>query len=113
MYKLMPKIFVSYRRMDSQERAHRIADWLVLKYGEKNIFIDVDTLSGGVDYVADIERALEASDVLLVIIGDKWVDELLRRSENPNELDLVRKEVAMGLEKISLVIPVLLSEEVF
>ncbi len=40
----MPKIFVSYRRIDSQERAHRIADWLVLKYGRENVFIDVDTI---------------------------------------------------------------------
>jgi hypothetical protein len=102
----MLKIFVSYRRSDSEERAHRIADWLVLKYGRENVFIDVDRIGGGEDFVDVIEQSLAASDVLLVIIGDQWVDELENRSKSPN-IDFVRFEVAYGLKNIPLLIPVL------
>lgn len=107
----MTKIFISYRRSDSQERAHRIADWLVLKYGKDNIFIDVDRIPGGVDFVDVIEESLAASDVLLVVIGDKWDNELANREKSPN-IDFVRFEVAYGLKNIPLVIPVLTDHNV-
>jgi formylglycine-generating enzyme required for sulfatase activity len=107
----MPKIFVSYRRMDSEERAHRIADWLVNKYGLENVFIDVDRIGGGADFINAIEDSLAKTDVLLVIIGDKWVDELARRATLP-DVDFVRLEVRTGLEKIPLVVPVLMNQNI-
>jgi formylglycine-generating enzyme required for sulfatase activity len=107
----MPKIFVSYRRMDSEERAQRIADWLVNKYGFDNVFIDVDRIGGGADFIKAIEDSLDQTDVLLVIIGKKWVDELTRRSTLP-DVDFVRLEVRTGLEKIPLVIPVLTDKSI-
>lgn len=107
----MPKIFVSYRRVDSQERAHRIADWLVLKYGRDNIFIDIDTIGGGHDFAKAIVDSLDKSDVVLVIIGNRWVDELVKRTESES-LDFVRLEVRKSLKDIPLVIPVLLDRQV-
>jgi hypothetical protein len=70
----MPKIFISYRRMDSQERAHRIADWLVLKYGKRNVFIDVDRILGGSQFADVIEESVDKSDVVLIVIRDQWVN---------------------------------------
>jgi len=107
----MPKIFVSYRRIDSQERTHRIADWLVLKYGLENVFVDVDTIGGGDDFAQTIRQSLSTSDVILVIIGEQWVDELYQRALR-KENDFVRIEVREGLKSVPLVIPVLLDRNI-
>lgn len=104
----MPKIFISYRRVDFSERTHRIADWLTLKYGKSNVFIDVDRLGGGVDFKDVLEENLKRTDVLLVIIGSAWVSELENRIEDRKiGKDFVFLEVVQGIEKdIKLIIPV-------
>jgi|GEM_PF-2987481 len=107
----MPKIFVSYRRIDSQERAHRIADWLVNKYGLENVFIDVDRIPGATDFAREIENSLDESDVLVVVIGYEWVDEMEKRTHS-DELDFVRFEVAKGFRDGMKVIPLLLERDV-
>jgi SH3-like domain-containing protein len=103
----MPKIFVSYRRIDSEERAQRIADWLILKYNKENVFIDVDTIRGGADFASVINNGLAHADAILVIIGHKWLEEFEKRADNP-EQDFVYREILYGLENIPMVIPVLL-----
>ncbi|MEO1286535.1 MAG: SUMF1/EgtB/PvdO family nonheme iron enzyme [Chloroflexota bacterium] len=107
----MPKIFISYRRVDSMERTHRIADWLTLKYGARNVFVDVDRLGGGVDFEDVLQQSLERANVLLVIIGEKWLDELNRReADRQAGRDYVYLEVVQGLQKnIDLVIPVMIN----
>ncbi len=111
----MPKIFISYRRVDSLERTHRIADWLTLKYGEKNVFVDVDRLGGGVDFEDVLQASLDQSNVLLIIIGQQWLEELnRRRDDRQNGKDFVYLEVVQGLQKnIDLVIPVVINNTPF
>lgn len=113
----MPKVFVSYRRSDSQERAHRIADWLVLKYGQENVFLDADTIDIGVPFADVIKQHLRSADVVLIIIGHQWVDEIERRYDPSNPLhDFVLLEVYGALEitkkRNALIIPVLLERSV-
>lgn len=45
----MPKIFISYRRSDSEDIAGRICDRLATHLGKKSIFFDVDATSFGED----------------------------------------------------------------
>lgn len=108
----MSKVFISYRRADSLTITGRIHDRLVTAFGEQNIFKDVDDIEPGVDFRQVILDAIDESDVLLVIIGKKWLDlrnaQGERRLDEPN--DFVRMEVQTGLEKAGLrVIPVLVS----
>jgi|GEM_PF-3430158 len=107
----MPKIFVSYRRVDSQERAHRIADWLVNKYELDNVFVDVDRIPGATDFEREIEKSLNDSDVVLVVIGKLWASEIARRS-TIDAVDYVRFEVAKSLHDGLTVIPVLMDDDV-
>lgn len=46
----MPRIFISYRRSDSQGITGRIYDRLVEKFGERSVFQDVDDIPPGVDF---------------------------------------------------------------
>jgi hypothetical protein len=62
-------IFISYRRHDSSHLAGRLYDRLADRFGEGQVFIDVDTIEPGVDFAEEISRAVAACQVLLVILG--------------------------------------------
>jgi|GEM_PF-892974 len=110
----MPKIFVSYRRIDSADRAHRIADWLIVNgYGKKNVFIDVDTIKIGEQFEEVIQTGIQNADVVLVVIGDMWVSEFARRYDPNNpESDIVLLEISQALQFQKLIIPVLLDPNI-
>ncbi len=105
----MPKIFISYRRNDSATSAGRIYDRLEGHFGQGQVFMDVDTIRPGLDFVEVVQEAVGACDALIAVIGREWLgasDESgRRRLENPE--DLVRLEIATALEREIRVIPVL------
>lgn len=65
----MGKIFINYRRADSQAWAGRIYDHLVPHFGEEAIFMDVSDIDAGLDFVKVLKNAVHACDVLVVLIG--------------------------------------------
>jgi hypothetical protein len=103
------RIFISYRRGDSSAHAGRLADRLVAEFGEDGVFMDVDTIEPGADFVDYIDDAVGSCDVLIALIGDEWLechdDVGERRLDDPE--DFVRLEVAAGLERDIRVVPVL------
>lgn len=103
------RIFISYRRADSAGYAGRIYDRLVAHFGEDAIFMDVDTIEGGVDFVKVLEDAVQSCDVLIALIGRQWLNIKdkggKRRLDNPE--DFVRIEIATALKRNIRVIPVL------
>jgi hypothetical protein len=103
------KIFVSYRRDDASSEAGRIADWLDRHFGEDEVFMDINALEPGIDFVHSIEEAVETIDALIAVIGPRWVDAAnehgSRRLDDP--ADWVRLEIANALERGIRVIPVL------
>lgn len=103
-------IFVSYRRSDSADFAGRIADFFAYNYPDTALFFDVVAIEPGEDFTAAIRRRVESSEVILVIIGETWLDVKdangNRRLDDPD--DFVRQEVATALELDARVIPVLL-----
>jgi Flp pilus assembly protein TadD len=101
-------IFVSYRRDDSSGHAGRLFDNLAKHFGEDQIFMDIDTIEPGEDFVTVIENAVGSCEILIVIIGRHWLSqpgESTRRLDNPN--DFVRLEIATALDRNIRVIPVL------
>jgi hypothetical protein len=106
----MAKIAISYRRSDSQDITGRIFDRLAQQYGRDTVFRDIDSIQPGIDFRTQIADALTTTDVLLVIVGPRW----LGRGEGAesrmdNESDPVRVEVEMALKRDIPVIPVLVS----
>ena len=109
----MGKIFISYRREDSQATSDRIFDSLSQRFGKNMIFYDVESIPPGVDFDAYIRQSIRESSVMLVIIGAQWLTVARngqRRLDDPQ--DYVRKEVDFAL-KLSqhnngpLIIPIL------
>jgi len=106
----MPRIFISYRRADSQTITGRMYDRLVSEFGQHNVFKDVHDIHLGDDWREVLSQQVIESDVVLAVIGAKWLTitdaEGKRRLDNVD--DYVRLEVVSGLKnKSGLVIPVL------
>jgi hypothetical protein len=62
-------IFLSYRRDETEHVAGRLADRLAAVFGESKVFIDVDSIRPGSDFVDTISGAVRECDVLLALIG--------------------------------------------
>ena len=106
----MQGIFISYRRLDSQSAAGRLADHLREHLPQVPLFRDVETIEPGVDFVEAINRALQSCGVLLAVIGPRWVSLTdvngKRRLDDPN--DYTRLEIVTALQRSDVrVIPVL------
>jgi hypothetical protein len=104
------KIFLSYRREDSAAAAGRLSDRLALELGNKSVFMDVDGIPLGVDFVKRLQLEVASCDTILAVIGPRWLDIVdedgNRRLDNPN--DFVRVEIAAALQRDIPVIPILL-----
>jgi formylglycine-generating enzyme required for sulfatase activity len=103
------RIFISYRRADSAGYAGRIYDRLAAHFGEDAVFMDVDTIEAGLDFVDVLQNAVQSCDVLIALVGRRWLGSKdaggKRRLDNPE--DFVRIEIAAALERDIRVIPVL------
>lgn len=104
-----PKVFISYRRQDSAAYAGRLWDVMVARFGERNVFMDVD-LEPGVDFVDRITEAVSECRILLEVIGPAWATtqdaEGELRLADPE--DFVRLELETALRRPDVtVIPVL------
>jgi hypothetical protein len=103
------QVFISYRRDDAAGYARAIGDELARQFGAERVFIDVDDIHAGQPFSEVIERQIGASQVLLVLIGRRWLGEQAGGSPRIGEAgDFVRREVAAGLAQGARVIPVLL-----
>src|SRR4026208_534969 len=99
-------IFVSYRRDDSSGHAGRLADRLVEHFGRNRIFVDIDTIEPGEDFVTVIENAVGSCEILIAVIGRSWLSASgTGRLDNPN--NFVRLEIATALRRKVRVIPAL------
>jgi hypothetical protein len=52
------RLFLSYRRNDSAAYTGRLGDSLAARLGADHIFLDVDTVTAGTDFVASGARSV-------------------------------------------------------
>jgi hypothetical protein len=100
------RIFINYRRGDTTTNASRLCEWLGERYGEDQVFMDVDAIEPGLDWARAIENAVGSADLVLAMIGNDWLTELERRSADQDDFMRYELETALGREDIR-VIPVL------
>ncbi|HVG22215.1 MAG TPA: toll/interleukin-1 receptor domain-containing protein [Blastocatellia bacterium] len=107
--KNLDQIFICYRREDSNSIAGRIYDRLVQRFGKDAIFKDIHSIPLGVDVKQHIDSVIKQCSVLLVVIGDRWLEEAVeigkRRIDDPN--DFVRIEIESALQRDIRVIPLI------
>jgi hypothetical protein len=101
-------IFISYRRGYTDGQAHAVRDRLIRRYGAHTVFMDVDSIVPGTDFVQKIERELDSSGVMLMLIGRDWLGEQEGQHRLDDPHDFVRIEVATALHRKIPTIPVLI-----
>jgi TIR domain len=103
-------IFISYRREESAPQAGRLYDNLSQHFGEERVFMDVDSIGLGLDFVEVVQDALSSCEILLALIGTEWVDitdeQGNRRLDDPNDF---RIELETALKRNVRVVPTLLN----
>jgi hypothetical protein len=106
-----PKVFITYRREETAAHAGRLYDAMVARFGEGNVFMDVD-MAPGVDFVERITEAVAACQVLIVVMGPRWatVEDEHGKARLADPEDFVRLEVETALQRLDVTpIPVLVS----
>jgi hypothetical protein len=105
------KIFISYRRSDTRHVAGRIYDRLRGEISENEIFFDFDTVPIGVNFRQSIFGAVNESAVMLVLIGEKWINPRWNRSRMwigiKAKEDFVQVEIELALESGLPIVPIL------
>ena len=64
-------IFLDYRRDDSADATGRLYDRLRLHFGSDRVFMDIEAIEPGTDFVERIEREVGACTAVLVMIGPR------------------------------------------
>jgi TIR domain len=104
-------VIISYRRDDTGAITGRICDRLRARFGAEKVYMDIDSNPIGVDYRSHIDESLKRSDILLAVIGRRWLgrgDFGNRRIDEPT--DLVRLEVTSALTRGIRVVPLLVDD---
>jgi hypothetical protein len=104
----MANIIISYRRSDSAAIAGRIRDRLAQYYGADAIFMDIDSIPLGIDFRQQIQEAVSKNDILLALIGPKWIGaKKAGTSRIADDKDPIRIEIETALNQGIPLIPVL------
>jgi hypothetical protein len=106
------KIFINYRRGDDPGHTGRLFDRLQDVFDPGQLFMDVDNIAPGLDFVRVLNERVAECDIVLAIIGKGWVDARddngNRRLDDPD--DFVCIEITSALNQGKRVIPVLVGE---
>jgi len=105
---LAGRIFMSYRRTDSQYATDHIYEQLVKHFGDGRVFMDIDAIPLGVNFRDYIDEQISTSEIVLAIIGDHWLNAVDENGElrlhNPH--DFVRLEIEAALKQGIKLIPI-------
>ena len=102
------KIFLCYRREDTQGFARGIYQSLADKYGRGRVSRDIDSTPAGTRFSAWIESRVGQCSVMLVLIGDAWSSAKDHAGQRRLDLpkDWVRQEIEAALRRDIPIIPV-------
>jgi TIR domain-containing protein len=104
-----PKVFLSYRRKETELHAGWLYDALEVEFGKGHVFIDAD-IRGAENFVQRIAEVLRECESMVVVIGPRWatIEGKHGRPRLFESRDFVRSEVETALRRQDVqVLPVL------
>ncbi len=93
---MVDKIFINYRRDDSAGSTGRIYERLIQNFDKNDLFMDIDRLSSGENFVEELEKAVNSCDVFIAVIGRVWLSAKFKRRLHRSD-DFVRMEIEEAL----------------
>lgn len=106
----MTSAFIGYRRSDLQHFALWLADRLAYEFGVRSVFIDRSSLPPARNWSVSIEDALNASSVLMLLVGPSWLKTSNEWGQRriDDDKDVVRLEIATALRTGKRILPIFL-----
>ena len=101
------KIFVSYRRVDTEALAERLYEGLSLQFGASNVFLDVPDIEPGQRWRDEVGAQLRAADIVIALIGPRWLETLKAKEAGD---DVLRTELASALAQKKQIVPILVGD---
>lgn len=98
------RTYISYFPDDTPAFAKGLNDWLLLRYGEDNVIIDMEIppfVNDAAEYLRDYIGRL---DVMFVLIGPQWEETLLNHYQE-NEQSRIFLEIKAALDEGVMVAP--------
>jgi hypothetical protein len=102
------KIFISYRRDDSQYVVQTLYDYLSRHFEPARIFVDFRSIPLGAEFRQVIESEGSCADVVIAVIGRRWMSGESGRRRIDDEHDYVRNEIEAALRRGISLIPILI-----
>ena len=109
----MTKIFINYRRLDTQWQALLLYSEFSKVVSEENLFMDVESLKAGQKFPDILKKWVEECDIFLALIGNGWINATSAKTGKrrlEEEDDFVRTEICRALERDIRVVPVMLED---
>jgi TIR domain len=109
----MGYVFISFRRQDTHDMAWRLVDYLeqrrrrvhYLEQQGQSLSWDMDMFAAG-DFRVSIRTAVESADVVMVLVGKRWLDDASSDGfRSPGKW--VEREIELAFAKGIPVLPVL------
>ena len=106
------KVFLSYRRADSQVTAGRMAQFLDAIPAIEELFLDVDDIEPGENFEHKIKRTLAQSTHVFVLIGTQWRGQTGASGQARifDADDVVRQETCLTLRSGLKLVPILIDD---
>lgn len=103
-------IFISYRRRESSKDARAVYERLRQNFGDDRVFMDLEGIRLGEDFVDRLESQLQECGVLVALVGRNWLgaDRKTGKFKLHDDNDFVRIEIRTALRRNIRVLPVLL-----
>ncbi|MGE3229297.1 MAG: toll/interleukin-1 receptor domain-containing protein [Hyphomicrobium sp.] len=101
---------MNYRREDTSAAAGRLYDRLVRSFSKDAVFMDVDAISPGANFVQVLDHHVGRATIFLAVIGSDWMT--VKNAQGVRRIDaaddFVRTEIASAIKRGIKVIPVLI-----
>ena len=103
------KVFICYRREDTGDAARALRESVDREFGEGTAFLDERSIPTGQEWPRELQQALLASRIVVVLIGPQWLTLKSAKGRVRIEVknDWVRREVETTLEADKPLLPLL------
>lgn len=102
-------VFINYRSKDAASAAALLYAEMSSRFGPDAVFLDYESIRLGHDYEVELLTRVRCSAVLLVIIGDRWLDGEPGERPIDDPADWVHREILQAMDHGVPVLPVLFS----
>lgn len=105
----IPRVFISYRRADTEFLAQRLHRSLSAAFSKDSVFLDSQAIKPGTDWLHTILSEIKRSDCMLILMGPQWLNTpdsagILRLERHD---DIVVNEILAGLVLNKRMLPLL------